>query len=179
MCTHVTNHFRGHIQRVDQAAAAAADSGSEISAEFKFVHPVFAECPLNLSKEKYILTSVERILSRFGVDKTISAEPALHVINSVACQQIAVSLLDTWTDPKRLSRTLRSLLFNEQTEAAGSDSDEVGSKSDKGTETVRHFDSTLDSSGSSHSALFILLGPFIISPNSSELIFVLMNNDPF
>ena len=71
-----------------------------------------------LSREKYVLTSVERILSRFGVDKTISAEPVLHVINSVACQQIFVNLLDTWTDPKRLSRALRALLLDDQTEAA-------------------------------------------------------------
>ena len=34
-----------------------------------------------------MLASVERVLSRFGVDKTISAEPALHVVNSVACKQ--------------------------------------------------------------------------------------------
>ena len=34
-----------------------------------------------------MLASVERVLSRFGVDKTISTEPALHVVNSVACKQ--------------------------------------------------------------------------------------------
>ena len=63
-------HSRSHIQRIDQAQAASS-AGAEISARFKFAHPVFAaaECPVYLSKEKYVLTFVERILSRFGVDK--------------------------------------------------------------------------------------------------------------
>ena len=70
-----------------------------------------------------MLASVERVLSRFGADKTISAEPALHVINSVACRQIALALLDTMTDPGRLSQALRFLILNEQTEAEAESKD--------------------------------------------------------
>ena len=62
--------------------------------------------------------------------KTVSAEPALHVISSVVCQQIAVNLLDAWTDPKGLSATVRSLLLNEQTDAGAESRD--ASTLDKG-----------------------------------------------
>ena len=77
---------RSHVQRIDDATK---ESGPDAySSRFKFVHPVFAKCcPVYLSKEKYVLASVERVLCRFGVDKTLSAEPALHVVNSVACRQ--------------------------------------------------------------------------------------------
>ena len=82
-----------------------------------------------------MLASVERVLSRFGADKTISAEPALHVVNSVACRQVVLALVDSWTDPKRLSRSLRSLLLNEGTDDVGTTrSSDGGVISDKETD---------------------------------------------
>ena len=60
--------------------------------------------------------------------KTISAEPAFHVINSVVCQHLAVNLLDIWADPERLSDTFRSLLLHQPSEDSASSSPDHGER---------------------------------------------------
>ena len=85
--------------------------------------------------------------------KTVSAEPALHVISSVVCQQIAVNLLDAWTDPKGLSATVRSLLLNEQTDAVSRDASTLdkGNGSDASSEAPKAASEAPSSSSSSSS----------------------------
>ena len=88
--------------------------------------------------------------------KTVSAEPALHVISSVVCQQIAVNLLDAWTDPKGLSATVRSLLLNEQTDAGAESRDastlDKGNGSDASSEAPKAASEAPPSSSSSSSS---------------------------
>ena len=83
-CFWITICFkRCHTERID---STAHPGGEAISTNFKFVHPVFAavaatKCSARkLSKEEYVLTSVERILERFGVNKVSAIGYSRHVL---------------------------------------------------------------------------------------------------